>query len=90
MPDYTVPSGKPLANKILIKLLPQKEKTSGGIILAGVVTKLVEAVVVLASDRIESVKQGDKILIPNGTGVEHELDGENFKFIVETDPFYIF
>lgn len=91
MSDYTIPSGRPLSNKILIKLLPKPEKTKGGIILteAATVNPLVEAVVILVSPEVKSVQQFDKVLVPKDCGTPVEIDGENYRFIQEQDPFYI-
>lgn len=89
MSDYEVPAGKPLGNKILIKILPKKEKTSGGLILVEDSRNLIEVVVINVSDQVTTVQQFDKLLIPSGCGVEHELEGNNYRFILDNDPFYL-
>jgi chaperonin GroES len=82
-----MPNIECLKNKVLVKPLPRKERTSGGIIIADVVTQnpLVEAVVEVVSSEITTLKPGDLVLHPKGAGTEHEFDGQKFIFMTDND-----
>ena len=88
--------GKPLADRVLLKLEEKAEsKSSGGIILNTTTATIQTAEVVVTSDgyigqtgqRIKlSVKEGDKVLINNGAGQKVKLvDGNTYHLVRESE-----
>ena len=88
--------GKPLADRVLLKLEDVSEKKStGGIILNTTTQTIQTAEVVVTSDgyigqtgqRIKlSVKEGDKVLINNGAGEKVKLvDGNTYHLVRESE-----
>ena len=88
--------GKPLADRVLLKLEDKAEsKSSGGIILNTTTATIQTAEVVKTSDgyigqtgdKVEvSVKEGDKVLINNGAGQKVKLvDGNTYHLVRESE-----
>jgi chaperonin GroES len=87
--------GKPLADRVLLKLEDVSEsKSSGGIILNTTTQTIQTAEVVEVSDgfigqngqRIKlSVSKGDKVLINNGAGQKVKLDGNDYYLLRESE-----
>lgn len=87
--------GKPLADRVLLKVEEVSEKKSmGGIILNQTTQTIQEATVVAVSDGfignnggwIElSVKVGDKVLINNGAGQKVRFDGLDYYLVRESE-----
>jgi len=87
--------GKPLADRVLLKLENVSEKKStGGIILNQTTATVQTAKVVEVSDgfigangeRIElSIQVGDSVLINNGSGQKVRLDGEDYHLVRESE-----
>jgi len=87
--------GKPLADRVLLKLEEKAEsKSSGGIILNTTTATIQTAEVVVTSDgyigqngqRIKlSVSKGDKVLINNGAGEKVKLDGNTYHLVRESE-----
>ena len=87
--------GKPLADRVLLKLESASEKkSSGGIILNQTTQNIQTAEVVAVSDgflaqngeMIElSVKVGDKVLINNGAGQKVRFDGQDYFLVRESE-----
>lgn len=72
----------PLGNQVLIKPLPKKEKTSGGLIIPAVVNKeLEEGEVIAIADAVINVKPGDKVLYSARVGVALQHGDINYKFL---------
>ena len=87
--------GKPLADRVLLKLEDISEKkSSGGIILNTTTQTIQTAEVVEVSDGfiggngqfIElNVSIGDKVLINNGAGQKVRLDGNDYYLVRESE-----
>lgn len=86
---------KPLGDRVLVKPLPEKEVTKGGIVLPDTAKeKPQEGTVVavgpgktLESGKVGplSVKVGDKVLYGKYSGTEITVDGEEYLIIREED-----
>ena len=88
--------GKPLGDRVLVKLEDTSEKKStGGIILNQSTQTVVEAVVIAVSDGYPtqsgewiklSVNEGDKVLLSNGaTGEKIKLGGVTYNLVRESE-----
>jgi chaperonin GroES len=87
--------GKPLADRVLLKLEEVSEKKStGGIILNQSTQTIQTAEVVSVSDGFIggngeliklSVEVGNKVLINNGSGQKVRLDGEDYFLVRESE-----
>ena len=67
---------KPLADRVVIKLVEEEETTKGGLILSGNVDgKDVEMI----------VKVGDKVLTSKYSGTEVKVDGEECTIVRQSD-----
>ena len=87
--------GKPLADRVLLKLEDVSEKKStGGIILNQTTQSLQTATVVAVSDgfigqngeRIKlSVEVGNSVLINNGSGQKVRFDGQDYFLVRESE-----
>ena len=87
--------GKPLADRVLLKLESVTEKKStGGIILNQTTATIQTAKVVEVSDGFIggagevvqlSIKVGDVVLINNGSGQKIKLQGEEYHLVRESE-----
>ena len=87
--------GKPLADRVLLKLEDVSEKKSTGGIILNQTTQIIQnAEVVAVSDGfiggnggwIElSVKVGDSVLINNGAGQKVRFDGQDYFLVRESE-----
>ena len=87
--------GKPLADRVLLKLEDVSEKKStGGIILNQTTQSVQTATVVAVSDGFIggsgeliklSVEVGNTVLINNGAGQKVRLDGEDYFLVRESE-----
>ena len=87
--------GKPLADRVLLKLEDVSEKkSSGGIILNQTTQTIQNAFVVAVSDGFIgqngeliklSVNVGDTVLINNGAGQKVRLDGQDYFLVRESE-----
>ena len=87
--------GKPLADRVLLKLESVSEKkSSGGIILNQTTQNIQNAEVVAVSDGFLaqngemialSVQVGDKVLISNGAGQKIRFDGMDYFLVRESE-----
>lgn len=87
--------GKPLADRVLLKLEDVSEKKStGGIILNQTTQTIQEAMVVAVSDGFIgqngeliklSVEVGNKVLINNGAGQKVKFDGQDYVLVRESE-----
>lgn len=72
----------PLGNQVLVKPLQRQERTTGGIIIPGVINKeLEEGEVVAISSSVINIKPGDKILYSSRVGVPLLIDNVNYIFL---------
>ena len=85
---------KPLADRVVVKMVEAEETTKGGIILAGTAKEkpqVAEVVavgpggVVEAKDITMYVKEGDRVLISKYAGTEVKLDGEEYTILKQND-----
>lgn len=85
---------RPLHDRVLVKRLPQEEKSAGGIILPDTAQeKPMEGEIVAVGNGAISegkvipleVKVGDKILFAKWGGTEVKLEGEEYLIMKESD-----
>ena len=85
---------KPLADRVVIKMLEAEEKTKGGIILTGNAKEKPQVAVVVAvgpggnvdgKDVEMIVKVGDKVLTSKYSGTEVKVDGEECTIVRQSD-----
>ena len=78
---------KPLADRVVIKMVEAEETTKSGIILAGAAKEKPQVAQVVAvgpggnvegKDVVMYVKVGDRVLTGKYSGTEVKLDGEEF------------
>ena len=87
--------GKPLADRVLLKVEDTSEKKStGGIILNQTTQTIQEATVVAVSDGFVGnnggwielgVEVGNKVLINNGAGQKVRFDGQDYFLVRESE-----
>ena len=85
---------KPLADRVVIKMLEAEETTKSGIILAGAakekpqiaqVTAVGPGGVVDGKEIKMELKPGDKVLISKYAGTEVKIDGDEFTILKQSD-----
>ena len=85
---------KPLADKILIKMIEAEETTKSGIILANNAKEKPQIAEVLAvgpggnveGKQIEmNIKVGDKIIVSKYSGTEIKYEGEDYIIVKQSD-----
>ena len=81
---------KPLAERVVIKMLEAEETTKSGIVLPGTAKEKPQVAEVIAvgpgtSDVKMEVKVGDKVLISKYAGTEVKLDGNEYTIVKQTD-----
>ena len=85
---------KPLADRVVIKLVEEEETTQGGLILSGSAKEKPQVAEVLAvgpggnvdGKEIEMiVKVGDKVLTSKYAGTEVKVDGEECTIVRQSD-----
>ncbi len=85
---------KPLADRVVIKMVEAEETTKGGIILAGSVKEkpqVAEVVAVGPGGNVEGkevtmyVKVGDRVLTSKYSGTEIKLDGQEYTIVRQSD-----
>lgn len=85
---------KPLADRIVIKMVEAEETTKSGIILAGTAKEKPQVAEVLAvgpggvvdgKEIVMELKVGDKVLISKYAGTEIKLDGEEYTILRQSD-----
>jgi chaperonin GroES len=85
---------KPLADRVVIKMLEAEETTKGGIILAGSAKEKPQVAQIMAAgpggivDGKEvkmEVKVGDKVMISKYAGTEVKLDGVEYTILRQSD-----
>jgi chaperonin GroES len=85
---------KPLADRVVVKMVPAEEKTESGIILAGsakeksqiaVITAVGPGGLVEGKEIKMHVNVGDKVLIGKYAGTEVKLDGEEYTILRQSD-----
>ena len=83
---------KPLADRVVIKLVEEEETTKGGLILTGSAKEKPQIAEVLAvggnvdgKDVEMIVKVGDKVLTSKYAGTEVKVDGEECTIVRQSD-----
>jgi len=86
---------RPLQDRVIVRRVPEEEKTKGGIIIPDTAKeKPIEGKVIAAGNgkvlesgkvRALDVKAGDRILFTKYAGIEVKLDGEERLIIREED-----
>ena len=85
---------KPLADRVVIKMVEAEETTKSGIILAGSAKEKPQVAEVVAvgpggnvdgKDIVMHVKVGDKVITGKYTGTEVKLDGEEYIIVRQND-----
>lgn len=85
---------KPLADRVVIKLVEAEEKTQAGIILTGSAKEkpqFAEVVAVGPGGKVDGndvsmyVKVGDKVITSKYSGTEVKLDGEEYTIVKQGD-----
>ena len=85
---------KPLADRVVIKMLEAEETTKSGIILTGAAKEKPQVAEVVAvgpggmvdGNKIEmEVAVGDHVLISKYSGTEVKLDGEEYTIVRQSD-----
>ena len=85
---------KPLADRVVIKMVEAEETTKGGIILAGSAKEKPQVAEVVAvgprgnvegKDVVMYVKVGDRVLTSKYSGTEIKLDGQEYTIVRQSD-----
>lgn len=85
---------KPLADRVVIKMLEAEETTKSGILLAGSakekpqvaeITAVGPGGVVDGKEIVMEVKVGDKVLISKYAGTEVKIDGNDYTILRQSD-----
>ena len=85
---------KPLADRVVIKLLEAEETTKGVIILTGAAKEkpqIAEVIEVGPGGNVDGkevtmlVKKGDKVICSKYSGTEIKLDGEEYTVVRQSD-----
>ena len=85
---------KPLADRVIIKMVEAEETTKGGIILTGAAKEKPEVVEVLAvgpggmvdgKEIVMTVQVGDKVITSKYSGTQVKIDGEELTIVKQND-----
>ena len=85
---------KPLADRVVLKMLEAEETTKGGIILSSKSQEKPEIAEVLAvgpggivdgKEVVMEVAVGDRVLTSKYAGTEVKIDGEEYKIVSQSD-----
>ncbi|MBR4942184.1 MAG: co-chaperone GroES [Clostridia bacterium] len=85
---------KPLADRVVLKMVETEEKTKSGIILTGSAKEKPQVAEIIAvgpggivdgKDVVMYVKPGDKVITSKYAGTEVKLDGEEYSIVRQND-----
>ena len=85
---------KPLADRVIIKMVEAEETTKSGIILTGAAKEKPEVAEVIevgpggmvdGKEVVMTVKKGDKVITSKYAGTEVKLDGEEYTIVRQGD-----
>lgn len=78
---------KPVSDNLIVKKLPKKEKTQGGLFIPDSAKEPVIQVEVIAVsiDKQMTPKIGDVVVVPDGCGIPIEIDDVSCLIIREAD-----
>jgi chaperonin GroES len=73
----------PLGNRVLVRPLPKREKTTGGLIIPVSINKeLEEAEVIKTGEAVINVKPGDVIIYQSRSGTPILIEDVTYKFLI--------
>ena len=85
---------KPLADRVVVKMVEAEEKTKSGLILTGSAKEKPEVAVVVAvgpggmvdgKEVKMTVKKGDKVITSKYSGTEVKVDGQEYNIVRQSD-----
>ena len=85
---------RPLADRVLLKMEEEEEKTKSGIILSTTAKEKPQVAKVIEvgpgekiNDKVEEmyVKKGDRVIINNYSGSDVKYEGEEYKIVRQSD-----
>ncbi len=85
---------KPLADRVVVKMVEAEEKTKSGLILTGSAKEKPEVAVVVAvgpggvvdgKEVKMTVKKGDKVITSKYSGTEVKMDGVEYNIVRQSD-----
>ena len=85
---------KPLADRVVIKMMEAEEKTKSGLILTGSAKEKPEVALVVevgpgglvdGKEVKMTVKKGDKVITSKYSGTEVKIDGEEYTIVRQSD-----
>ena len=85
---------KPLADRVIVKLVEAEETTKGGIILTGAAKEKPEVAEVIevgpggivdGKEVVMTVQKGDKVITSKYSGTEVKIDGEEYTIVRQSD-----
>ena len=79
---------KPLADRVVLKMVEAEEKTKSGIILTGAAKEKPEVGpggLVDGKEVTMTVKKGDKVITSKYSGTEVKVDGEEYTIVRQGD-----
>ena len=85
---------KPLADRVIIKMVEAEETTKSGLILTGSAKEKPEVAEVIAAgpggmvdgkEVVMTVKVGDKVITSKYSGTEVKVDGEEYTIVRQND-----
>lgn len=85
---------KPLADRVVIKMVEAEETTKSGIILTGAAKEKPEVAEVVAvgpggmvdgKEIVMTVKAGDKVITSKYSGTQVKVDGEEYTIVRQSD-----
>ena len=85
---------KPLADRVIVKMVEAEETTKGGIILTGAAKEKPEVAEVIevgpgglvdGKDVTMTVTQGDRVITSKYSGTEVKVDGEEYTIVRQSD-----
>ncbi len=85
---------KPLADRVVVKMIETEEKTKSGIILTGTAKEKPTVAEIIAvgpggvvdgKEVVMYVKTGDKVITSKYSGTEVKIDGEEYNIVRQND-----
>ena len=79
---------KPLADRVVIKLVEEEETSKGGLILTGSAKEkpqVAEVIAVGPGSNVDGKEVGDKVLTSKYSGTEVKVDGEECTIVRQSD-----
>jgi chaperonin GroES len=88
-------NGRPLHERVVVKLQQFGETTQGGIFLPEEARETTDIAVVygignLVNKEGEALKIGDKVIIQKRSGLEIKIDGEKFQLLMKHDIHFVY